>query len=88
MFTRRKAGTLKHGRYSHGVVFDGEKFLVIGGFYRDPMMDGKHPTKNEVCTLEGTRMTCVEQPTYMDEYNNYPELFLVGKDFGKDVDKC
>ena len=78
MFTRQKAGTLNHGRKSPGAIFDGEKFLIIGGY-------GK--VKNEVCTLEGSTMTCVEQSEALEEYL-YPGLFLVTVNFGKDVTRC
>ena len=84
MFTRREAGSLKYGRRSHRVIFDGEKFLVVGG----GMNEALDPVKNEVCTLGGTRMTCVEQSTALERYITFPEPFLVGKDFGKDVNKC
>ena len=77
---------MKTGRYGHGVIFDGEKFLVIGGYKRDGPRGGA--VKNEVCTLEGLPMTCVEQSPALDRYVYYPELFLVAEDFGKDKSKC
>ena len=86
LFTRQKAGTLKHGRQGHGAIFDGEKFLIIGG-RKEPSLT-TDSVKNEVCTLEGSSMTCVEQSTALDNYYWYPELFLVAKDYGKDANKC
>ena len=74
---------MKHGRRGHGAIFDGEKFLIIGG----EKSDGR-AVKNEVCTLEGSTMTCTEQSTALDNYEFYPELFLVADDFGKDSNKC
>ena len=82
MLTRQKAGTLKNGRYDHGAIFDGEKFLIIGG--RKNWLDD--PVNNEVCTLKGSNMTCVEQSIALDY--TYPRLFLVPEDFGKDTSKC
>ena len=82
MFTEHKAGTLKNGRYGHGAIFDGEKFLIIGG------MERYAPVKNEVCTLKGSKMTCVEKSVALKGYAFYPELFLVGNDFGKDMNRC
>ena len=79
MFTRQKAGMLEHGRSSHGAIFDGEKFLIIGGF---KSIGGA--VNNEVCTLEGSKMTCVQQSTALTDANN-PGLFLVADDFDK---KC
>ena len=82
--TRQKAGTLVNGRHGHGVIFDGEKFLVIGG----KKNNAEDPVKNEVCTLENSTMTCVEQSTALDNYAYYPELFLVAENFGKDINNC
>ena len=84
MFTRRKAGTLNHGRQGHGAIFDGEKFLIIGG----KVSRALEAVKNEVCTLEGSAMTCVEQSTALAKYADYPALFLVVEDYGKDANKC
>ena len=44
------AGNLKINRNGHSVIFDGSKFLVIGG-------SESHKTEN--CVLEGTVMTSV-----------------------------
>ena len=74
---------LKYGRWDHGAIFDGEKFLIIGG-----IKDGAGAVKNEVSTLEGSIMTCVEQSTALEYYTLYPELFLVADDFDKDLNKC
>ena len=78
-FTRRKVGTLIYGRHGHGAIFDGEKFLIIGG-----MKSGGGAVNNEVCTLEGSKMTCVDLSTWLDRYD-YPELFLVADNF---VNRC
>ena len=78
-----KVGVLEYGRHGHGAIFDGEKFLIIGGEKNDG-----GPIKNEVCTLKELTMTCVEQATALDQYSYYPELFLVPEMFGKDVEKC
>ena len=82
MLTREKAGTLNYGRFEHGVIFDGAKFLIVGGY-----ADTNGAAKNEVCTLEGSTMTCVEQSTALLHYGD-PALFLVAEDFGKDANKC
>ena len=84
MFTWQKAGALKQGRYDHGAIFDGEKFLIIGG--RRNWADD--PINNEVCTLKGSNMTCVKQSTALVNIYIYPQLFLVPEDFGKDISKC
>ena len=90
MISRQKVGTLKQDRCKHGVIFDGEKFLVIGGLTGSI---GRH-ARNEICTLtKNKRMSCVEQSTvwkgstdFLGE--DYPELFFLGEDFGKDDNKC
>ena len=79
LFTRPKAGTLKHGRSGHGVIFDGEKFLVIGGKKKSRGLI-PDPVETEVCTLHNSTMTCVDQSTSLDQYVYYPELFLVTED--------
>ena len=63
-------------------ISDGEKFLFVGGSIGDGSV------KNEVCTLDGSTMTCVEQSTSLDYYAYYPELFFVAEDFGKDLQNC
>ena len=83
--TQSLAGTLKHGREAHGVIFDGEKFHVIGGETSVPYS----AVKNEVCTLKNLIMTCVKQPSELSaSYAFYPALFLVAEDFGQDQAKC
>ena len=81
--TWSKAGSLKNGRYGHGAIFDGEKFLVLGG-----RTNLTGPMKNEVCTLSGTSMTCEESSNTLEKYVYYSELFLVTEHFGKDISQC
>ena len=81
--TWSKAGSLKNGRYGHGAIFDGEKFIVLGGY-----PSGNGPVKNEVCTLSGTSMTCEEASNTLENYYASPELFLVPEHFGKDISEC
>ena len=80
--TWSKAGNLKNAREGHGAIFDGEKFIVLGG------SKGGGPVKNEVCTLSGTSMTCGEASNTLESYSYYPELFLVTEHFGKDISQC
>ena len=77
-----KVGTLANARNGHGAIFDGVKFLIIGGTtYNDQVT-------NEICTLVDSVVSCVEQSIALKDYKYYPELFLVAEDFGKDVTKC
>ena len=77
-----RAGFLVNGRHGHGAIFDGQKFLIIGGY-----IDGD-PVMNEVCSLQDSRMICIEQPIDMEGYYEFPELFLVAEDFSKNSAKC
>ena len=61
-----------------GAIFDGEKFLIIGG-------SGVH--NNEVCTYKDDTMTCVYRSMILENYFS-PELFLVEANYGKDLPKC
>ena len=69
------AGKLKTSRHGLSVIFDGSQFLVIGGF-------GFRNEKTENCTPNGTKVTCADQQ--VGKYRFYPELILVGDDFGND----
>ena len=79
--TWSKAGSLKIGRRDHGVIFDGEKFIVVGGYNGGAV-------ENEVCTLIGTSMSCEASTNKLNGYWYYPELFLVPENFGKDFSQC
>ena len=68
------AGNLRSKRLGHGVVFDGWKFLVIGG-------SGSYKTEN--CILKGTVMTCTEQESpALNNYRYSPALFLTASNYG------
>ena len=70
-------GNLVTGRHSHGAIFDGAHFIVIGG-YRDAYT-------TEKCSLSGSTMTCKQQEPELNRYQEYPELFLVQDDFCKNT---
>ena len=69
------AGTLKQARHGHAVVFDGDQFLVIGGY-------GDRKTEN--CVLTGDTISCTEQQNELHGYYYYPELMLVDVNYGED----
>ena len=81
--TWSRAGTLKNGRKGHGAIFDGEKFIILGG-----IKSGDETVKTEVCDLSGTSMTCTEASKSLENYSYYPELYLVRENFGKDISQC
>ena len=68
-------GTLNFGRYGHGAVFDGERFIVIGG---------ADYLKSEWCTLQDKNITCEAQPAYLSYVRYTPEIFLVDDTYGDD----
>ena len=78
-----EVGSLAVGRQGHGAIFDGGKFLIVGGY-----KSTGGPVKSEVCAFEDSEVICVEQESSLDNYVYYPELFLVASDFGKDASKC
>ena len=70
------AGSLKQGRRGHGVIFDGEQFVVIGGY------TGSLKTEN--CIISGETITCTQIGPGLDDYAYYPELALVDDNYGND----
>ena len=77
-----KVGELKYSRSEHGVIFDGNRFLAVGGIgdYGDLM--------SEICTPSEEGITCVDDFPYLPLYVDYPELLLVPDDFCADVTSC
>ena len=60
-------------------MFDGTDFIVVGTSYR------------EKCTMDRDGdFSCLDIRDDMNlrDYVSYPELFLVGSDFGKNLNKC
>ena len=77
-----KVGELKYSRSDHGVIFDGNRFLAVGGMgdYGDLM--------SEICTLSEGGITCVDDFPILPLYYSYPELLLVPDDFCADFNSC
>ena len=67
------AGTLNSGRHGHSAVFDGEKFLVVGGY---------DDVEAEYCKLEGKNITCENHIVKFFYWRYYPEIFLVDDTYG------
>ena len=72
------AGSLNHGRYGHGVIFDGRQLLVVGGD------NGGGKLKTENCIPHGKTVYCTTQGRGIDGYAYYPELGLVADNYGND----
>ena len=69
------AGSLNQARQGHGVIFDGEQFVVIGGM-------GNFKTEN--CVVSGETVTCTQHGPGLTDYQYYPELALVDDSYGND----
>ena len=83
--TWTKSGDMVAIRRDHSVIFDGEKFLVVGGVTDNIST----PIKNEVCTFsDTTTITCTQQSTVLVDYKLYPELILVPDSYGKGKENC
>ena len=69
------SGQLNTARRGHGIIFDGEYVLVIGGVSGSP--------KVEKCLLEDGVVMCTEQDPALTDYYYYPELYLVPDSYCK-----
>ena len=67
-----QAGNLASARYGHGVVFIDGYFLVVGGY-------GNYQT--ERCSLQEGAVSCTRQAPSLNNYFEYPELFMVSESF-------
>ena len=63
-----KAGKLHTRKESHNAIFDGEVFLVIGG---------SNYSRTQRCEINGELIECDKQNPRLDDYIQYPALFLV-----------
>ena len=75
-------GRLKYIRGEHGVIFDGSRFLVVGG------SNSLGDLMTEICTPSDEGITCVDDYPILRHYTNYPELLLVPDDFCADYSSC
>ena len=64
-----KLGNLKVGRSGHGVIQNGNEFIVIGEYGENK------PT--ESCALNGQSMTCATREPSLSNFYEYPELMLM-----------
>ena len=71
-----KLGHLQNARHEFGVIEVGNSYIVIGG------QDEK---KTETCQLVNSTVSCVEREPTLEEFREYPELFLVDSTF---ADQC
>ena len=72
--TWRKAGHLNNARWGHGAIFNGDVFIVAGGYGN---------LKTEVCSINNSSVICLEQTPTLDYYRTYPEMLLVTDEFCK-----
>jgi hypothetical protein len=67
-------GKLIYARNSHGAIFNGDVFIVAGGYY-----DEKFVT--EACSIKKDEVNCIKQAPVLADYDWYPEMFLVSDAF-------
>ena len=70
------AGYLVEARSGHNAIFDGRFLIVVGG-------ERRH--KTEKCLLTNAEFVCTSQAPELNEYSDYPELFLVPFGFCSDL---
>ena len=70
------AGYLMEARSGHNAIFDGRFLIVVGG-------DGKK--KTEKCSLTNGEFACTSQAPELNEFVDYPELFLIPFGFCSDL---
>ena len=73
-----KLGDLVTARSSHGVVYNGKSFLVVGGM--EKKSDYSLPV--EKCEINGKSVTCTSQKP-LENYYRWPALFLVDDTFNQ-----
>ena len=77
--TRRvwsNSGELINKRSGHNAIYDGSSLIVVGGW---------DTRKTERCELSNGQVKCMAQSPELDDYGEYPELFLVPVNFCKTV---
>ena len=75
-YHRSLAGSLHQGRHGHGVILNGEEFVVVGGY--------SGTFKTEYCMISGETVTCTQHRPGLTGYMFYPELALVDDNYGND----
>ena len=61
-------GKMKTSREGHGVIFVGDRFMLIGGY---------GTKKNEACFLKNDQFSCKQVASSLKDYVYYPILYLV-----------
>ena len=70
------AGELNFAIFGHGVIYNGEKMIIVGG---------EDNRKSEACDIVNGSVTCIAQAPTLDNYAYYPEMFLVPDSFCKNI---
>ena len=72
-----KLGDLLTERSNHGVVYNRQSFLVLGG------TDGDMKVMTEKCQINGEFLTCSYQPPTLVNFYHWPTPFLVDDTFNQ-----
>lgn len=68
-----------NGREGHNAIYDGSSLIVVGG-KQASLYD---TYKTERCEISNGQVTCTAQTPELNNYADYPELFLVPVNFCK-----
>ena len=74
----QKVGELNSARDFHNAIFDGYYIIVVGG---NPAKGQGSQIPTETCAVEGNKVSCISRPPNLENYQHYPELFLVPQTF-------
>ena len=78
--TWAKVGQLTFARNSHGAIFNGDVFIVAGGWNEAFATEACSITQNGA---SDTKIKCVKQAPVLADYDWYPEMFLISDAFCK-----
>ena len=79
-------GKLQIARKSHGVVFDGISFVIVGGVSHTSTLSEFPSIETEKCQNKNETITCKSQEPDLKKYLD-PALILIDEEFGKNHTK-
>ena len=72
---------MNDGRSRHGVIFDGEYFIVAGGYNGASNNNNVATERCKIVDTEESLILCRTQAPTLTNYQTYPELFMVPNDY-------
>ena len=68
-----KAGDMIKARHAHGVLFNGDVFIIAGG--------SSNPVTEHCFIDRAGLITCFEQTPTLEQFSYYPEMYIVDSDY-------